>query len=486
MAYPQPEGLLILDTDASNVSISGCLSQVQDGVERVLAYGSKALSSAQRRYCTTKRELLAVVKFIKHYRMYLWGRHFLVRTDHASLKWLINFKDPEGMLARWISVLDTYDFAIQHRPGVKHSNADGLTRQECTQCKRRQCQGHRLKSRKMKILSTYEEALDLHGEYDVWREEDFLNLPLIKMKSPEVEKLNAIVATTKVNGSAFDDTKPNWMGNWTIDQLRQWQDEDPDLKQVKTWKESKKTRPKWTEISHESGDVKSLWSQWDSLELRNGVLYHKFHKGTVTELCIQYQLIAPKKLRKDIMKHLHDHRTGGHLGVTKTLYNIRRRFYWPGNKKDITRWCHRCRECGARKPKKNRRAPLQQDTAGMPMERIALDIMGPLPRSNSGNSYILVIGDYFTKWTQAHALPDHTAQTVAKIVVEEWICKMGVPRTIHSDQGTDFESNLFQEMCRLLNIEKTRTCPYRPQSDGMIERFNRTVAQMLATFVKEN
>ena len=170
---------------------------------RVLAYGSKVLSSAQRRYCTTKRELLAVVKFIKHYRMYLWGRHFLVRTYHASLKWLINFKDSEGMLAHWISVLDTYDFAIQHRPGVKHSNADGLTRQECTQCKRRQCQSRRLKSLEMKILSTYEEALDLHGEYDIWREEDFLNLPLIEMNSPEVEKLSAIVATTKANGSVL-------------------------------------------------------------------------------------------------------------------------------------------------------------------------------------------------------------------------------------------------------------------------------------------
>ena len=122
----------------------------------------------------------------------------------------------------------------------------------------------------------------------------------------------------------------------------------------------------------------------------------------------------------------------------------------------------------------------------MTMDRIVLDIMGPLARSNSGNTYILVIGDYFTKWTQAHALPDHTAKTLAKIVVEEWICKMGVPCTNHSDQGTHFESNLFQQVCRLLNIEKTRTCPYRPESDSMIERFNRTVAQMLATFVKEN
>ena len=122
--------------------------------------------------------------------------------------------------------------------------------------------------------------------------------------------------------------------------------------------------------------------------------------------------------------------------------------------------------------------------SNVPVERIALDIMGPLPQSNSDNSYILVIGDYFSKYTEVYALPDHTAQTVARVVVEQWICRYGVPRIIHSDQGRDFESHLFTEMFRLLDIEKTKTCPYRPQSDGMIKRFNRTVAQMLATFVK--
>ena len=268
--------------------------------------------------------------------------------------------------------------------------------------------------------------------------------------------------------------------------MRQYQDKDSAIKTVKNWIEKGSTRPKWTNITTEDGEVKALWSQWESLENRKGILYRKFQTETKEEPSVIYQYVAPKRLRKEIMRHLHDHRTGGHLGITKTLYNVRQRFYWPGSKKDIVRWCHHCKECGARKPKHGKKAPLQQEVAGMPMERIALDIMGPLPRSNSGNNYILVIGDYFTKWTQAHALPDHTAQTVAKIVVEEWICKMGVPHVIHSDQGPDFESNLFQEMCRLLEIDKTRTCPYLPQSDGMIERFNRTVTQMLATFVKGN
>ena len=208
--------------------------------------------------------------------------------------------------------------------------------------------------------------------------------------------------------------------------------------------------------SPEDGELKFFWSQWETLEVQDGILYRKFRSETSkTGSSTIYQLIAPKRLRRDILRHLHNHRTGGHLGITKTLYNVRRRFYWPGSKKDFIRWCQRCRECGAQKPKPGgKRAPLKQDIVGMPMEQIALYIMGPLPRSNSGNSYILVIGDYFTKWTQAHALPDHTAQTIAKIVVGEWVCKMGVPRIIHSDQGTESESNLFQEMCRLLELIK--------------------------------
>ena len=135
--YPQPEGLLILDLDASNVTISRCLSQVQDGVERVLAYGNKALSLTQRRYYTTKHILLTVVKFVKLYTIYLlhnisMGSQFLgVQIMLLGDGWLtLKF---QNMLVQWISNLDTYDFTIQHRTGAKHSNADGLTLQKCTQ-----------------------------------------------------------------------------------------------------------------------------------------------------------------------------------------------------------------------------------------------------------------------------------------------------------------------------------------------------------------
>ena len=113
------------------------MSQVIDGEEYVLGYASRTLDKAQGNYCVTRRELLAVVYFVRHFRPYLYGRKFTVRTDHSSIQWLLNFKEPEGQLARWMETLSEYQTDIQHRPGKKHGNADGLFRQgPCRQCGR--------------------------------------------------------------------------------------------------------------------------------------------------------------------------------------------------------------------------------------------------------------------------------------------------------------------------------------------------------------
>ena len=137
LAFPDYERAFILDTDASDIGIGAVLSQVQeDGSERVIAYVSRVLTKPEQRYCVTRRELLAVVTFVQHFRPYLLGRHFLLRTDHGSLTWLSNFKEPEGQLARWLEQLQEYDFTIAHRPGRKHQNADALSRRPCSQCRR--------------------------------------------------------------------------------------------------------------------------------------------------------------------------------------------------------------------------------------------------------------------------------------------------------------------------------------------------------------
>ena len=127
---------------------------------------------------------------------------------------------------------------------------------------------------------------------------------------------------------------------------------------------------------------------------------------------------------------------------------------------------------------------MQVHKVGSPI-RVAIDITGPLPETHQGNRYILVIGDYCTKWTEAFPIPDQETTTVAKVLVEEVFCRLGCAHELHSDQGRNFESNIFQETCKLLDIIKTRTTPLHPMSDGMIERFNRTLKSKLSLFVEE-
>ncbi|PIK62874.1 hypothetical protein BSL78_00208 [Apostichopus japonicus] len=156
-------------------------------------------------------------------------------------------------------------------------------------------------------------------------------------------------------------------------------------------------------------------------------------------------------------------------------------------RRDIEDWCRRCELCSRRKPPTPRsKAPMEIVKAGEPMQRVAIDVLGPLPETYNGNKYILVVADYFTKWTEAYPIPNQEAKTVASELVTNFIARFGVPQIIHSDQGSNFESELFGELCKCLGIHKTRTTAYRPQSDGLVERFNRTLEQMISVYVHEN
>ena len=132
-------------------------------------------------------------------------------------------------------------------------------------------------------------------------------------------------------------------------------------------------------------------------------------------------------------------------------------------------WCNKCDICASKKsPYKKPRASMKQYIVGAPWERMAIDILGPLPRSEDGNRYLMVVEDYFTKWTEAIPIPNAEATTIARKFVERII-----------DQGSNFESKVVKEMCHILGIHKTRTTPFRPKSDGMVEKSNSTIETML-------
>ena len=204
--------------------------------------------------------------------------------------------------------------------------------------------------------------------------------------------------------------------------------------------------------------------------------------GTGTD----YLYIIPPCLRKELFQHLHTYVTAGHLGRSKTYEKMRQRFCWCNMHRDVSYWCRICPTCGSRKqPPRRAKAPLQQYNVGCPMERIALDLSGPYPVSRKGNKYLLVVSCYFSKWLEAIPLKNQETTTIAEALVNKFISVHGVPLQIHADRGTNFEAKVFQEVCQLLGIDKTRTTIRRPQSDGMVERANRTMQNMIASYISD-
>ena len=133
-------------------------------------------------------------------------------------------------------------------------------------------------------------------------------------------------------------------------------------------------------------------------------------------------------------------------------------------------------------PSHNTRGAMKTCIVGETLDRVALDLLGPVPQTYSGNTYLLVVTDYFTRYADAYAMLDVEAKTVAEKLVTEFVCRYGVPVQIHTDQGSQFTSALFQEMCKILHIDKTRNSPFHHQSSGLVEQLNGTLVDMLNKF----
>ena len=419
----------LLDTDASDVGIGAVLSQIQDnGSEGVIAYASRSLSRQEQKYCVTRKELLAVVEFTHHFRPYLLGKKFTLRTDHSSLIWMQNFKEPEGQLARWLEKLQEYDFSILHRQGSRHSNADALSRIPCRQCGRGDLCG--------KIVD-------------------------------EVCAVDAVLPYIPQTNS--------------LDEVRRMQAEDnivgPVLEAVERGKVPEPDVSKsW------SRESRLLLQQWDTLICNCGVLWRCVSEGKERR-----QLVLPYRLYGKVIQDLHEGAVGAHLGEEKVLSQLKERFYWPGCTEAVKTWCRSCTTCASRKmTTPARKAELHTIQTGYPMQMVSVDIMGPLPETQDGCKYVLVAIDHFTRWAEVYAIKNQEATTVSKKLVDEMFCRFSPPEQLHSDQGRQFESELLAEVCSLLKVRKSHTTPYHPQGNGMVEWFNRTLLSMLATVTHDH
>ena len=191
-------------------------------------------------------------------------------------------------------------------------------------------------------------------------------------------------------------------------------------------------------------------------------------------------------MRNEVLKNLHDHESAGHLGFSKTYQKVNSRYFWPGMKKDVKNWI---RTCDARSRKKGvpksfglLQSILPPDGA---FQMIGMDIMGPLLETLSGNKFIIVFSDYLTKYVENVALKKIDTESVAKVLVENVILRHGAPLRILSDRASNFLSELANEVYKLFQIKKLSTTSYHPQTNSLVERFNRTMTEMLSMFVND-
>jgi hypothetical protein len=496
LSYPVFEhGNFILDCDASDFAMGGVLSQQFDDQERVIAYASKTFSSAEKSYCTTRKELLSVVTFTDKFKCYLQGSHFTIRTDHQSLKFLTSFKEPIGQLARWLEKLQAFDFTIQHRPGKQHVNADSLSRlcpksSNCPKCVpeavsvvaalRKQVLVNREDSDAIVAISSPVPAPRKRRPPVTAPPPD---LCISESESADSYDRPTIIVpprSTRKQSSDSEDTEPAVAhGTRTsippIDEWPMIQDADDALSFMRTLatRVQKLTRQ---EIDRLSAEQRMWYSKRTSLQMRDNVLVRVYNNNTV--------LCAPRQLRKSIISLLHDSIEGGHYGVQKTLDKIKLRFYWPKMRYDVEEHCRTCLPCQKSKPSiKYSKADLIGIGTGFPGQRLGIDII-EFPKSKNGYKYALSMIDYFTRNAEVIPVKDTKAETIAMVIFKEWICRYGVPHILHSDQGRNLDRNaIINALCALFDIDKTRTTPFRPQCNGATERIHRTLTTMLKCFL---
>ncbi|GFS58529.1 hypothetical protein TNCV_111471 [Trichonephila clavipes] len=380
-----------IHTDASGYGIGAVLVQIQNNVEKVIAYASRTLTKAEKNYSTTERERLAIVWATNKFRPYIFGKHFTVVTDHHSLCWLMNLKDPSGRLARWALRLQEHDFDVKYKTGKKHSDADALSR------------------------NPVEEETETSDKFLAVTTS--MNLAMEQKKDQDLAKLKLLSNSSKNEEFRF------------IDGILCRKNFDPDGK---------------------------LWLP-----------------------------VIPKHLRADILRHFHDAPTAGHLGFAKTYDRIRKRFYWPGMYRNVIRYVMHCRECQRRKsvPQRppGRLVPIPPAIA--PFHRIGIDLLGRFPKSAHGNKWIIVCTDYSTRYAITKALPTAEVDEIAKFLLEEIVLRHGAPRVTITDRGAVFRSRLVSSLVDLCNIDHRFTTAYHPQTNGLTERFNKTLADMLSMYV---
>ena len=218
---------------------------------------------------------------------------------------------------------------------------------------------------------------------------------------------------------------------------------------------------------------------WDAFAILDGILYY-MDPGSH-----RLRLAVPKVLQQQLMEETHAGAFSGHFAAKGMYRKLATQYWWKGMYTDIYHHCRSCLTCASISGGGHRHhPPLQPLPVGAPFERVGIDVM-EMPQTCQGNRYVLVIVDYLTKWTEAFPMQDQSSETIARLFADNVICRHGVPNQLLSDRGTNLLSDLILDICVLTGMKKINTTCYHPQTDGLVENFNKTLRSMIAKHVKQ-
>ena len=443
LAYPNFNDKFLIQTDACKFGYGAVLSQVIDGKEHVISYYSRSTTEREKNYDSREAECAAIIAGVKHYRSYLFGSKFDIVTDHEALKYLQTSKQLSSKLTRWSLYLQDFDFEVIYREQRKHKNADALSRLTLVDKIENLQSEINVIDDKIKSIESFVDGADIIINDKIDKDEDFENIIqkemcLLQYLDPQIKiyidylKKKILTDDQKINNNI---------------------------------------------ISHSNFFV-----------IENDILYHIDHqtKNKKKRNYLNRRVVLPKSLISTILDYYHDYELSGHLCFDKTYLKIKERYYWENMYNDIKDYIKSCETCTAYHNRYLNEQELQVIKSDYPWQTLIMDFEGPLPTTEQNNTYILVITDHYSNYVEAFPVQDITSKITAKILFNHIFCKYGSPEVIISDRGTHFTASIITELCELMQTQKKFSTAYHPQTNGKVERFNRTILSMLAKYCGEH